>query len=289
LHFLQFVIDGLMVGGVYAAVGVGFALVWGIMNVINLAHGALIMLGAYVTFWLFKLEGIDPFLSIPISMAALFILGWLIQRFLINYVIRAPILITFLLTFGLELIIVDLALNFFSADNRSVQTFYSGAHWELGGGDIIIPQVHLYTLLIALALTAIMQLFLARTRTGNAIRATSMDLDAARLVGIKIRQIYALTFALGAAAAGAAGSLISLNYAVSPGAGEFYTPIAFVVCVLGGLGSISGALVGGLVFGVIQSLSQAFIGPAYQNAIAFGLLVVVLLFRPSGVLGKASS
>ena len=278
-----------MLGGVYAAVGVGFALVWGIMNVINLAHGALIMLGAYITFWLFKLAGIDPFVSIPISMAALFVLGWLIQRFLINYVIRAPILITFLLTFGLELVIVNLALNFFSADNRSVQTFYSGRHWVLAGGDIVIPQAHLYTLLVALALAAVMQLFLARTRTGNAIRATSMDLDAARLVGIKIRQIYALTFAIGAAAAGAAGSLISLNYAVSPGAGEFYTPIAFVVCVLGGLGSVSGALVGGLVFGVIQSMSQAYIGPAYQNAIAFGLLVVVLLFRPSGILGQASS
>jgi branched-chain amino acid transport system permease protein len=277
-----------MVGGVYAAVGIGFALVWGIMNVINLAHGALIMLGAYVTFWSFKLAGIDPFVSIPISMAVLFILGWLIQRFLINQVIRAPILITFLMTFGLELIIVDLSLNFFSADNRSVQTFYSGAHWDLAGGQIVLPQVHLYTLLVALALTAVMQLFLSRTRVGNAIRATSMDLDAARLVGIRIRRIYALTFGIGAAAAGAAGSLISLNYAISPGAGEFYTPIAFVVCVLGGLGSINGALVGGLVFGVVQSLSQAFIGPAYQNAIAFGLLIVVLMLRPSGILGKAA-
>jgi branched-chain amino acid transport system permease protein len=277
-----------MVGGVYAAVGIGFALVWGIMNVINLAHGALIMLGAYVTFWSFKVAGIDPFVSIPISMAVLFILGWLIQRFLINQVIRAPILITFLMTFGLELIIVDLSLNFFSADNRSVQTFYSGAHWDLAGGQIVLPQVHLYTLLVALALTAVMQLFLSRTRVGNAIRATSMDLDAARLVGIRIRRIYALTFGIGAAAAGAAGSLISLNYAISPGAGEFYTPIAFVVCVLGGLGSINGALVGGLVFGVVQSLSQAFIGPAYQNAIAFGLLIVVLMLRPSGILGKAA-
>jgi branched-chain amino acid transport system permease protein len=277
-----------MVGGVYAAVGIGFALVWGIMNVINLAHGALIMLGAYVTFWSFKVAGIDPFVSIPISMAVLFILGWLIQRFLINQVIRAPILITFLMTFGLELIIVDLSLNFFSADNRSVQTFYSGAHWDLAGGQIVLPKVHLYTLLVALALTAVMQLFLSRTRVGNAIRATSMDLDAARLVGIRIRRIYALTFGIGAAAAGAAGSLISLNYAISPGAGEFYTPIAFVVCVLGGLGSINGALVGGLVFGVVQSLSQAFIGPAYQNAIAFGLLIVVLMLRPSGILGKAA-
>jgi len=286
LHYLQFVIDGLLLGGVYAAVGIGFALVWGIMNVVNLAHGALIMLGAYVTFWLYRLAGVDPLLSIPISMAVLFVLGWLIQRVLINQVIRAPLLVTFLMTFGLELMIVDLALNFFSADNRSVQSFYSGARWEFAG--ITIPQVHLYTLLIALALAAAMQLFLTRTTIGNAIQATSMDLDAARLVGIRIGRVYALTFALGAAAAGAAGSLISLNYAISPGAGEFYTPIAFVVCVLGGLGTINGALIGGLVFGVVQSLSQAFIGPAYQNAIAFGLLVLVLLLRPSGILGKAT-
>jgi branched-chain amino acid transport system permease protein len=278
-----------MVGGVYAAVGIGFALVWGIMNVINLAHGAFIMLGAYVTFWAFRLGGIDPFVSIPLAMLALFALGWLIQLLLINNVIRAPILVTFLMTFGLELIIVDVALNFFSADNRSVQTFYSGAHWELAGGQITLQQTHLYSLLVALALTAAMQLFLSRTRTGNAIRATSMDRDAARLVGINIRRTYALTFAIGAAAAGAAGSLISLNYAINPGAGEFYTPIAFVVCVLGGLGSINGALVGGLVFGVIQSMSQGFIGPAYQNAIAFGLLIVVLMIRPSGILGKETA
>lgn len=287
MQFLQFVLDGLLVGGVYAAVGIGFALVWGIMNVINLAHGALIMLGAYVTFWLFRIGGVDPFLSIPISMAVLFIVGWLIQRFLINQVIRAPMLMTFLMTFGLELIIVDLALNFFSADNRSVQTTYSGGHWDVG--NITIPQVHVYTLIIALVLAGLLQGFLVRTRTGNAIQATSMDLDAARLVGIKIGRIYALTFALGAAAAGAAGSLIGLNYSINPGAGEFYTPIAFVVCVLGGLGSISGALVGGLVFGVVQSLSQAFIGPAYQNAIAFGLLIVVLLLKPTGILGAKAA
>lgn len=283
MHILQFVIDGLLLGGVYAAVGVGFALVWGIMNVINLAHGALIMLGAYVTFWLFKLVGIDPFLSIPISMAAIFVVAWLIQRYVINFVIRAPLLIPFLLTFGLELLIVDLALNFFSADNRSVETAYSGVHLEFAG--ITIPLVHLMTLGVALLLTAALQLFLERTRIGNAIRATSMDLDAARLVGIKIGRVYALTFALGGAAAGAAGALIAVNYSIAPGIGSFYTLIAFVVCVLGGLGSINGALVGGLVFGIVQSLSQAFIGPAFQNAIAFGLLVVILLVRPTGILG----
>jgi branched-chain amino acid transport system permease protein len=283
LQILQFVIDGLLLGGVYAAVGVGFALVWGIMNIINLAHGAMIMLGAYVTFWLFKLAGVDPFASIPVAMAMLFILGWLIQRYLINYVVRAPMLITFLMTFGLELLIVDLSLNFFSADNRSVQTFYSGARLDLGG--LTIPLVHLYTLMVALVLVTLLQLFLVRTRIGNAIQATSMDLDAARLVGINISRVYALTFAISAAAAGAAGSLIGVNYSINPTAGAFYTPIAFVVCVLGGLGSISGALVGGLMFGVVQSMSQAYIGPAYQNAIAFALLILVLLVRPTGILG----
>ncbi len=283
MQILQFVIDGLLLGGVYAAVGVGFALVWGIMNIINLAHGAMIMLGAYVTFWLFKLAGVDPFASIPVAMAMLFILGWLIQRYLINYVVRAPMLITFLMTFGLELLIVDLSLNFFSADNRSVQTFYSGARLDLGG--LAIPLVHLYTLMVALVLVTLLQLFLVRTRIGNAIQATSMDLDAARLVGINISRVYALTFAISAAAAGAAGSLIGVNYSINPTAGAFYTPIAFVVCVLGGLGSISGALVGGLMFGVVQSMSQAYIGPAYQNAIAFALLILVLLVRPTGILG----
>jgi len=287
LQILQFVIDGLLLGGVYAAVGVGFALVFGIMNVINLAHGALIMLGAYVTFWLWKLLGIDPFMTIPISMACIFSLGWLIQRYLINYVIRAPMLVTFLMTFGLELLIVDLALNFFSADNRSVTTPLAASPIQFAG--ITLPVVHFITLGIALVLTSLLGLYLDRTRIGNAIRATSMDLDAARLVGINISRVYALTYALGGAAAGAAGSLIILNYSMSPGGGEFYTLIGFVVCVLGGLGSISGALAGGLVFGIVQSLSQAYIGPAFQNAIAFGLLVVILLVRPSGILGKATA
>jgi branched-chain amino acid transport system permease protein len=283
LYLLQFVVDGLLLGGVYAAIGVGFALVWGIMNIINLAHGPFIMLGAYATFWLFRLAGIDPFLSIPISMAVLFVLGWILQTSLINYVIRAPMLMTFLMTFGLELLMVDLALNFFSADNRSIQTFYSGWHFDLGS--ITIPQIHLYTLVVALIICGLLQLFLVRSKLGNAIRATSMDLDAARLVGIKIGRVYALTFAIEAATAGAAGSLISLNYTINPGAGAFYTPIAFTVCVLGGLGSINGALVGGLLFGVVQSMSQAFVGPAWQNAIAFALLLVVLLVRPTGILG----
>lgn len=287
MQLIQFLIDGILVGGVYAAVGMGFALVFGIMNVINLSQGALIMLGAYVTFWLFKLVGLDPFLSIPISMLAIFCLGWLLQRYLINYVIRAPMLITFLMTFGLELLMVNIALNFFSADNRSVQTSYFSSPLQFAG--ITIPKVHFATLGIALVLTAILGLFMERTRIGNAIRATSMDLDAARLVGIKISRVYALTFAIGGAAAGAAGSLIILNYSVSPNVGDFYTLIAFVVCVLGGLGSISGALVGGLVFGIVQSLSQAFIGPSFQNAIAFGLLVLILVIRPSGILGKATA
>ena len=287
MHVVQFVIDGLLLGGVYAAVGIGFALVFGIMNVINLAHGALIMLGAYVTFWLWKLAGIDPFLTIPVSMVCIFTLGWLIQRFLINYVIRAPMLVTFLMTFGLGLLIVDVALNVFSADNRSVSTPLAGAPIQFAG--ITIPLVHFITLGIALLLTGLLGLYLSRTRTGNAIRATSMDLDAARLVGIKIGRIYALTFAIGGAAAGAAGSLIILNYSMNPGGGEFYTLIGFVVCVLGGLGSVSGALVGGLLFGVVQSLSQAFLGPSFQNAIAFGLLVVILLIRPSGILGKSTA
>lgn len=287
MQYAQALIDGLLLGGVYAAVGIGFALVWGIMNVINLSHGALIMLGAYVTYGLYKTTGMDPFVSIPVSMLVLFVVGYALQRLLINWVIRAPILITFLLTFGLELVIVDLALNFFSADNRSIQTGYSGAHLEVAG--LTVPVVHLITLGVALIMAAIMQLFMSRTRLGNAIQATSMDLDAARLVGIKIDRVYGYTFAIGAAAAGAAGSLISVNYSIAPGIGSFYTLIAFVVCVLGGLGSIGGAVAGGLVFGIVQSVTQAFFGPAFQNAVAFGLLVLVLIVRPTGLFGKAAS
>lgn len=282
---LQNAINGLLIGGTYAAVAVGFSLVWGILNVINIAHGALVMLGAYITYWLFTLYHIDPLLSLPLTGALLFALGYPLQRIVINQVVRASFFITFLLTFGLELLITNLALAAWTADIRSVTTSYSG--WSVALGPIALPVVRVVSLLIALLTAGLLQLIMTRTRLGGAIRATASDQEAARLMGIPIAHVYALTFAIAAATAGIAGSLISLSFPIFPSMGAGYTLIAFVTCVLGGLGSVPGALLGGLLLGLLQTYAASWLGPNFDNIIAFSVLILVLLVRPAGLLGRA--
>ncbi|HEX3464152.1 MAG TPA: branched-chain amino acid ABC transporter permease [Candidatus Elarobacter sp.] len=292
----QDLVNGILAGGILAVVALGFSLVWGIMNIINLAHGAFIMLGAYITYQLFASFHLDPFLSLPISFAALFVLGWLIQRYLINWVARAPILTTFLLTFGLSLLIVNVALIIWTGDTRGVTTSYSGANFTVAG--VTVPWAKLFTLLVALAITGVMQLWLTRSRTGRAIRATSMDIGAAQLSGVRSGSIYAIVFALSAGLAGVAGTLISLSYALTPSMGDPFLIKAFVVCVLGGLGSVQGALIGGLVYGIVESFAtqidvtigtQHISGSGLQDAIALVVLLIVLIIRPTGIVGKATA
>ena len=280
----QGLVNALLLTGTLTLVAVGFSIVWGILNIINIAHGAFIMVGAYITYWLFTLWGIDPFLSIPISMALMFIVGYIVQRYLINYVIRAPLLVTFLITFALEIVIINLATVFWKGDFRSVTTAYSGAGLSIGA--IQIPYIRLAAFVIALVLTGLLHVFMTYTKQGNAIRATGMDVDAARLQGVKIAHTYALTFALGAALAGAAGSLISVSFPISPTMGGVYTLRAFVICVLGGLGSIPGVIAGALVFAFIEVFSGVY-APGLKEAIALLVMVLVLIVRPTGIAGKA--
>ena len=293
---LQDLVDGLLAGGILAVVALGFSLVWGIMNIINLAHGAFIMLGAYVTYELFTTVHLDPFLSLPISFVVLFGIGYVIQRFAINWVARAPVLTTFLLTFGLSLLIVNIALLIWASDTRGVTTSYSGTNFSVAG--ITVPYVKLYTLIAALTITAVMQLWLTRSRTGRAVRATSMDIGAAQLSGVRVSEIYAIVFGLGAGLAGVAGTLLSLSYSINPSMGDPFMIKAFVVCVLGGLGSVEGALIGGLVYGIVQAFSaqiditigsQHISGTGLQDAVALIVLLIVLVVRPTGILGKQTA
>jgi len=292
----QDLVNGILAGGILALVALGFSLVWGIMNIINLAHGAYVMLGAYLTFQLYQSFHVDPFLSLPVSFAALYALGYLVQRYVINWVARAPILATFLLTFGLSLLFVNIALIIWTGDTRGVTTPYSGANFTLAG--ITIPWAKFFTLLVALAITGIMQLWLTRTRTGRAIRATSMDIGAAQLSGVRTGQIYAIVYALSAGLAGVAGTLISLSYALTPTMGDPFLIKAFVVCVLGGLGSVEGALIGGIVYGIVEAFAtqldvtigtQHISGSGLQDAIALVVLLIVLIVRPTGIVGKATA
>ncbi len=284
VQFAQTLVNGLMLGGTFALIGLGFSIVWGIMNLINIAHGEFIMLGAYTTYFLYTLFGIDPFLTLPISMFVLFVLGYILERGIVNWVIRAPLLVKFLLTFGISLALQSIALQLFTGDYRSVTTSYSGAGLEFGG--IKIAYIRLAALVLSIVLVALFHLFLTRTRLGNSIRAAGMDLDAARLTGVKIARTFGVTYGLSAALAGAAGSLISMSFPITPTMGGGYTVYAFLIVILGGLGSVPGALLGGLVLALLEVYGGFFV-PQFKDAIAFSLLVAILLVRPEGIMGKA--
>lgn len=285
--FTQQVVLGLLLGGVYVAVAIGFSLVWGILNIVNLAHGGLVVIGAYTTWWLFTQAHVDPFVSLPLDAVFLFVVGYALQRVLINRIIRAPLFFTLLLTFGVNLVVINLLLLVFRADFRSVTPAYAGS--GLGVGGVRVPYIRLAALAIALVVAGLVGVLLNRTRLGNAIQAVGADRDAAQLVGIDLRHVYALTFGVGAACAGIAGGLLSTVQAINPTAGEPYTLQAFVVVILGGLGRISATVVGGVLFGLVEVMAQTQVpglGAGWANAIAFAILVLVLVLRPQGLLGR---
>ncbi|HME45768.1 MAG TPA: branched-chain amino acid ABC transporter permease [Syntrophorhabdales bacterium] len=283
---LQALVTGLLMGGVYAAYSSGFSLIFGVMNIVNIFHGELIMIGAFTTYWLFTLYHVDPFLTLPVSILSASLLGYVIQRFLINRVVEAPPMMSYLCTFGIHLILANLALLAWSADFRTVTTSYSGEGFSVG--PITVPLARLATFGIAIVTTFAIYWFLEKNRHGKAIRAASQDKEMARLVGIDIRKVYALTFALGAGITGMAGGLISTYFVIYPQMGLPYTITAFCVVVLGGMGYIPGALVGGLLLGIIQSLTATYLTSGLSVAITFILLFIILILKPQGIMGRGA-
>ena len=282
--YLQVLINGVLLGGVYGCAAMGFSVIWGVMNLINLAHGSMIILGAYITYLVTSATGLDPFLTLPLSGFLLFFLGFVFQKYLINRVIGASVFMTLILTFGLDMALINTNLILFSADLRSITTSYTGLGWALAS--VKIPYARVGVFVFALVLTVVLFLFMSRTSLGNAIKATSFDKDAAGLVGVNVPKVYAITFGIGACLAGMAGSLIAVIQPFSPILGVTFTMKAFVVVVLGGLGSIPGAIVGGLVLGVAENFASALLEPGYKDAISFILLVAILVLRPRGIFGK---
>jgi len=282
--FIQSLITGILLGGVYAAYSAGFSLIFGVMGVVNIFHGELVMLGAFVTYWMFTLLKIDPFLTIPFSLVSMFVFGFLVQRYVINRVVEAPPMISYILTFGIHLIIAYSALWVWTADFRTVTTSYSGFNADIGG--IIIPYARLATFGLALIVVVGLYILLYKSDVGRAIQATAQDKEVARLMGVKVHRIYAITFGIGAAITGVAGSLIATYFIIYPQMGLPYTIIAFCVVVLGGMGYIPGALWGGLVLGVVQSLTATYLNSGLSGAFSFILLFVMLIVRPAGIVGK---
>jgi branched-chain amino acid transport system permease protein len=282
----QVVANGILLGGLYAVMALGLALVWGVLNIVNLAHGAFIMLGGYAAWHLYRLAGIDPFAGLPIVAVVMFAAGYAIQRGLLNLVVRAPMFNTLLITFGLEVVFTYCAQIAFSADFRTINPPYAGSNVALG--PVTLPVARLAAFGVALALTVGMWLFLLHTRLGRAIRATAQNLVAARLYGVAPRHLYAVTFGLGVALAGMSGALYGTVSQVNPYIGATLTAKSFAISIIGGLDSPLGVIVGGLFLGVVESLTTLYIGPTYADVASFGILVLVLILRPSGLLGRTA-
>ncbi|MDB5999497.1 MAG: high-affinity branched-chain amino acid transporter rane protein [Rhizobacter sp.] len=284
--FAQIIANGVLQGGLYAVMALGLALVWGVLNIVNLSHGAFIMLGGYLSWHLYTLANIDPFLGLPITAVVMFCLGYLLQRGLLNLVVRAPMFNTLLITFGLEVVLTYLAQLAFSADFRTINPPYAGNGVDVFG--IVLPVARLIAFAIAIVLTLGMWTFLLHTRLGRAIRATAQNLVAARLYGVEPRHLYAVTFGLGIALAGAAGGLYGVVSQVNPYIGATLTAKSFAISIIGGLDNPMGVLVGGIFLGIIESLATLYIGPTFADVASFGVLVLVLIVRPSGLLGKTA-
>jgi branched-chain amino acid transport system permease protein len=282
---LQILANVLVLGGLYACIAAGFSLVWGVLNVINILHGSFIVLGGYLAFYAYALFGIHPFVSILIAAPLFFALGYALQKTLINRMIAAPVLLTLSLTFGLDLILSNGMLVAFTADFKKLTLDPPLGVLNLGG--IVLPVDRLFAMALALVLTGLLYLVLSRSRIGRAIVAVRMDREAAALMGVNVKRIYAVTFGLGALMAGASGSLLAMIFPISPLSGPVYLGKAFVICVLGGLGSVPGAMIGGLALGVVESFGGLWFGPEHAVTLSFTLLILMLLFRPTGLLGRA--
>lgn len=282
--YLQILANGLVLGGLYACIAVGFSLVWGVLNVINILHGTFIVLGSYVAYFAFNYGGIHPFVSVIIAGGVLYVIGYAIQKSLINRVVTAPVLITLTLTFGLDLVLNNAMLVAFTADYRKINLANPLGSFEFG--PIFLPGDRVAAMALALLLTILLYWLLRNTRIGRAIVAVRMDREAAGLMGVNVGTVNAVTFGIGALMAGAAGALLSIVFPISPLNSSLFLGKAFVVCVLGGLGSVPGAMVGGLVLGIVESFGAFWFGPEHAVTISFGLLLFLLFVRPSGLLGK---
>ena len=277
----QVIISGLLSGVLYAMVALGLALIFGVMRIINVAHGPLLMLGAYTTFFLYSAFGLSPYLSVPISMAVLFVVGVVLERTLVFRVVDAPELSSLLLTFGISIALVNGAQLAFTSDLRSVE-YLTGA-WVIG--PFALSKSRVVAFAFALGLTAGAFLFLKYTRLGKAIRATSQSREVAMVCGIDVAAIHRFTFGMACALAAAGGALISVIVAIQPEMGQIWTFKSFLVIVLGGAGNYPGALLGGMLLGLVEQLASLFLTTQLSEVVAYVLLVLVLLVRPTGLLG----
>jgi len=278
-------INGLLLGGIYALISIGLTLIFGVLEIVNFAHGEFLMLSMYASYWLFQFYGVDPYLSILIILPTFFLIGLVVQRVTIQPILNAPPLNQVFMTVGLSMVIQNVALFVWKADYRTVKTAYSSLNLKTSG--LIINFPRLVAFILAMGIIAALLIYLKKTYTGKAIRALAQERRAAMLMGINVYRTYQIAFGIGIACVGAAGAMLIPVYFVFPGVGALFVLIAFVVVILGGYNSLIGSLIGGLIIGVVEAFSGFFISPHLKEAIYFIIFILILLFRPAGLFGKA--
>jgi len=281
---LSGIISGILIGSVYSLISMGLALIWGVMDIINFAQGDYMMLGAFITYYLLTLIGVDPLLGLPVVFVVIFALGVLTQIGVIERILHAPTLSQIFVTFALLFIIRYGAEVTFGPFTKRVVTDYTGV--TLRYGTFSVPLMQLIASIISISIAFLMYLFLTKTYTGIALRATAQDRDAALLHGIDIKKMYRIAFGLGVGITGVGGALLSTFYPLHPEMGAFYCMLMFIIVVLGGFGSVFGAYIGGLLIGVTEVLSALFILPTLKDVVAFVVFIIILLVRPTGLFGK---
>ena len=277
--------SGILVGGAYALIGIGLTIIFGVMRIINFAHGELLMIGMYATYYLFILFHIDPFVSILITIPLMFAYGGFLQKVFINRVLGALPQNQILLTIGLGLIMSNSTMLAFTSDYKILSTSYSSSSVTLAGISISVPLA--ISFLITAVITAALYWFLVKTDIGQAIRATAQDREAAKLMGINVAWMSIIAFGLGTSLAGTAGALIAPTYYIFPQVGSVFTLKAFVITVLGGMGSIVGATLGGVLIGLAESIGGVYFGAGWKEVVVYVLFLLVLLLKPSGLMGKS--
>ncbi len=286
LNVCQLFINGLLHGGIYALISIGLTMIWGVMQIVNFAHGEYLMLGMYGSFWIFTLYGLDPYLALFIIAPILFFLGVLTQKAVIDPILDAPHAAQIFATVGLSIILQNLALFLWKADYRTIRLETTIDNIKFSGLVISFPR--LMAFLITLGMVIALFLFLKRTYVGKALRATADNKRAAQLMGINVKKLYYLALGIGTATVGVAGGILMPMYSVFPTAGAYFSLTAFVVVVLGGMGSMSGAFFGGLLIGVVEAFSGFYLAPALKEVVYFLVFILILVFRPAGLMGKAA-
>jgi len=276
-------INGLLIGGIYTLVASGLTLIYGVLHIINFAHGSLLMLAMFGVYYLLMKLGIDPYLSLLIMVPAMYLLGYLLYKLLIGRLSQGKDENILLITLGLSILIENLALMFFKGETRTISVSYSDTMVELGPTLVSLPKIISFG--AAMALCAALGLFIQRTDTGRAIRAVAKERVGARLVGIDVERIFAISFGIGLATLGAAACLLMPIFYVSPTTGHVFVIVAFTVVVLGGMGSFLGAVIGGLIVGLTESFGGLFLGESLGQIGISLIFILILLFRPSGLFG----